>query len=345
MGRRIADYTIRSTITAALSLCVVSVLLAGFYGVALAEDLPTPNVTETKSLGVYRHLIENGDFLVVVHYDIHYDNSTDQPNLTTRKTFLLRMLDGNTSLGYSVPYPYFNDGYDEGCASLYWPNATAPLWNGNYTVRLEGNPTYWATPPMDPWTLTTSDYCTAVSQDDIRDELKEYILDIADSLEIDWDAQGALYTYAETGIVLSDVGSVYFSGAIRGLRTMCPELFDIQVIQPTVEETTYNRTQAHELRDRYNGTPIGDFTDALGDLLGGIGGQMVTGFICVAGMLGIVVLTAMKHGRASPGFLIGFPIMLVGTEAGFFSMTVLGVLSLLSVLLLAYFWFFRHGSG
>jgi len=342
MGRRPAATARRVGISAALCLTLLLLQAIALPGIAFAA-LVNPDTLELKSVQAFRHLIEPNDFLLLVHYNIYY--SANQPDDLASTTFMVRLLDGNTTLGSTTPYPFYNDGYDEGCSALYWSAGSAPLWGGNYTARIDGNPTMFSAPSMTQSPLTSGDYTTETTQDAIRDDLKSYLLAVANDLEVDWGMTGQLHFYSSAGTVFSPAGEAYFASAIRGLRNMCPSLFSLQLIEPTVQLGNYTQAQAEAYKARFDGTPVGDAIDGIGTFLGGISAQLVTTMLCVLGLLGVVVLCAIKHQKATPGFLIGFPILLVATPMGMFSFPLLGVICLLSVLNIGYFWFFRHGSG
>lgn len=345
MGRGIKAKACRVVFRAAFSICVSLVYLAAFAGLASADENP-PDALQIKSVQAFRHLIESDDMLIILHYNIHYDIPEDQPDLLASKTFLFRLFSsGNETLGSSVPYPFYNDGYDEGCASLYWAASEAPTWAGNQTLRLEGNPTKFSDPPITTHTMQPNDYNSLIDPDQIKDDFKHYIFEIADSLEINWGTESDLYTYTQAEMVLSELGEAYFTNAIPGLRSMCPDLFSVKLIQPNIEEQVYTQDQADEYAHRFDDTPVGDFTDALGDFFGGVGSQTITSMLMMVALLGVVVLTAIKHQRVSPGFLIGFPVLLIGATMGFFSYIILAIITLMCVFLLGYFFFMRHAAG
>lgn len=335
----------RSYRAAAAAVLTLAVCLA-LSGTAQAALTP-PDTLEIHDVQVYRHLLETDDMLLVFRYNIAYDDPADQPDLPADKAFLFRLVDGaNQTLGSNTPKGFYNQGYDMGCGSLYWADADAPVWgSGNATLRLEGNPTQFAGTPLTTHPMGAADYNSETEQEAIREYLKEHILDIADELEVNWGVVGELYSYTESGAVLSIVGEAYFTSAIIGLRTMCPDLFNLRLRQPTVEDQAHPQTQADSMKDRFDGTIIGDFIDGLGEFLGGIDGHVATTIGCVLALLAVVVLTAMRHQRAAPGFLIGFPLMLVPTAGGFVSWPILAIITLLCTFLLGYYLFMRHAGG
>jgi len=312
----------------------------------IAAAWTNPDTTEIKDAKVFRNLLENGDFCVVLHYEISWTASTDRANETSRQLFLIRLMDGNTSLGQVSPYPFHNYGYGESIAGLYWGANESPTWGGNYTLRVEGNPTKWAAPiPLATLGLTGDDYTVESDHDAVIEDMREYIIDIASSIENDWSLVGELYSYVRTGPVLTeDIGEAYFSGAIPGLSGLCPSLFTVQVLQPDIDDKPHPKTFEKELKSQFNNTFIDDGTQALGDLTG-VSTEMAGTLATLFGFLVVVIICAFKFQRAVPGFLIASPIALIAAPLGLISLTVLGVVSLLCIIVLMVTYFFEKAGG
>jgi hypothetical protein len=196
---------------------------------------------DIKSVEIFRHLLDDDDFLLVTHYDIHYEG--DIPEESAQTLFLFRLMDGDTQLGVSLPFPYYSYGYEEGCASLYFTAADAPTWQGEYTLRLEGNPTQFDSPPVVTYDVGFYDYAAGDTQDDQRMFLKTKIFNVARDLEDDWGGGIALISSTDVGDVLSATGEGYFRGAIRGLQSMCPALFAVKQSDPSYNYKIWGEEQ------------------------------------------------------------------------------------------------------
>lgn len=333
----------------ALVLVFLGILLLLCPTTAYAATLNLPDTTDIISAEAWRHNLEDDDFLVILHYEISYTVPGDQPDDDAEDTFLIRLMDGNTSLGVVTPYPLYNDGYGEAASALYFDSDDAPAWMGNYTLHLAGNPSLtWAggTAPSATYNMDSDDYSTKVEEEDIQDDIADYIIDIADDLDSDWGLADTLYEYVQAGLVLTEVlGEPYFVGAIPGLWYFCPQLFSVQTLQPEIGMETYTQAQADAYAAEYDDTIIGDWTTNLGNLFGGMAGQTATTLVVMCIWLGAMMFCAVKFQKATPGFLICAPILLLATPAGMYSFIIVGIVSLFCALLLGYLLFFRNATG
>jgi len=325
------------------------VVLAG-SGIA-AADPTTPDTFKIHYARAYTGVLEDGDFLLIMHYEISYDEANNTPGNDTAYLYLIRMMDGNTSLGAIKPFPFQNNGYGESCAGMYWGANDSIAWASDYTLRVEGTPSEWSSPPLATHTVSGHDYHPydgTAYPDEMESNLRGHILTIADSLEADWGISGALYSWTQAGPVLSDdLGEGYFCGAIRGLSALCPRLFSVMTLSPTIDLATYEHEQAEAYRDIYDDTIIGDATSALSELFGGIGVQLITSICCLFVFLAIVAACAMdpRIRRATPGFLIGSFMLLLAVPASLMSFMLVAVISFVCVILLGYVLFFKHAAG
>lgn len=98
-----------------------------------------PDIThQIRQVEVYRNTLEIDDQLYLFSYELEY---TFTPSDPVSDTFIFRLMNGAVLLGSTVAYPYEDNGYVRGIASLYFDAASAPAWNGAYTTYFEGNPT------------------------------------------------------------------------------------------------------------------------------------------------------------------------------------------------------------
>ncbi len=261
----------RALIIILVALCVACLMTLVGAGPVMAADYE-----HILSAKVFRHLLETGDMLVVVHLDIHRDVI---PAVPLNQFFLFRLMDatGTITLSSTIPYIYYNSGYDESAISFYFSADSAPAWGGAYVVRVSGNPEHHSSPvPEVLYTLTASDYSQFDTQVENREALGDHIIDIAHSLQLNW---GVIMTEnSDTGEVLTDTASSYFLGAIPNLRYMVPDIFPIISLLPDLGTPAHpSTTQADAYRQRYAGTIVGDALDELGSFFGGIPWNIITG--------------------------------------------------------------------
>ena len=142
---------------------VTVLLLIGLICQPAWADPAAPADLQVESAKAFCNVVEDGDFVFVFHYNIHYAEE-DQPDDPANKLFTFRLLDVNgiDYLAAIVPYVYYNSGYDQGCAAFYFTadevEEKEMSWESAYIVRISGNPEYFSSPPLTSRTLVTSDY-------------------------------------------------------------------------------------------------------------------------------------------------------------------------------------------
>jgi hypothetical protein len=319
----------------------VALLVTGLFPTSAWADEAAPTNLQFESVKVFHNVIEEDDFVLIFHYNIHYDAS--QPDEPANKVFTFRLLDtdGATYLGAIVPYAYFNSGYDQGCGAFYFTVDDAPDWEGAYVVKITGNPEYFSSPPVASRTLVTSDYSQLESQEENQTLLGNYVLDIAKDLEINWST--TLTYISDLGELLNTAGESYFRGAITGLQSMAPQIFLIQTSSPTYEETPWTSAKGEEYKARFEETSIGHFVQDIGDFFH-VPWNVITGMAIVAGMFAVAIFCQWRYGNIKPTPVAGNCFMLGGTVLGWWSPAIMAIISLfIGGLFLGYVWIFRHG--
>lgn len=325
----------------------VLVWLAILLSLALLIVLPVPAyaIDDPDSMGleeiyVNRNLVEVGDMLVYFRYVIDYGTN---PTVGADDAFVFRLVDtdATTELGSAVPYAYHEDGYGQGVSAMYFSAADAPTWGQAYFFTITGNPTQFADPPVYTLELQVSDYSTMTDQDDSQYQLGNQILSMARSLEVEW-GNTTLLTTLGSDIFLATAGVAYFTYAIPGLSEMAPGIFSSQIAPPDFSGRIWGTNQATFYADRYNGTFIGNSTSALGSLFG-VGTGLATGVVALVGIIAAIVFAAVKWGSALPGFIGGDIVMIWGFVDGWIPVGIFGVVSLLTVIYIGYWWFFNKG--
>jgi hypothetical protein len=304
------------------------------------SDPPAPTNMQFESVKVCRHLVEDDDFLLAFHYNIHYDSG--QPDTPANKLFMFRMLDtgGTDYLGSIVPYAYNNSGYDQGCSAFYFPAADAPTWEEPYIIRISGNPEYFRDPPMANYTLVTSDYSQMETSEENQVLLGNYILDVARDLENNWDT--TLLYEGDMGTVLNSTGEAYFRGSISGLQLMAPQIFSTQVTTPEYEETEWTEEQGQAYESRFEDTWVGRGLENLGDMLH-MKWNVITGIMVLAAIVALAIFCQWRYATTKPALIGGILVMLGGTVMGWVAPAIMAIVTIFFALFLGYLWFFRHG--
>jgi hypothetical protein len=320
---------------------IIGLLLTGLFPRSvLADDPPAPTNLQLESVKVCRHVIEEDDFILAFHYNIHYD--ADQPDEPANKLFTFRLLDTNgiDYLGAVVPYAYNNSGYDQGVAAFYFPAATAPDWEQAYVLRVAGNPEYFSSPPLTSYTLTLSDYSQMDTQKENQTVLGNFILDVARDLEINWST--TLLYAGDLGTVLYSTGETYFRGAIPGLQVMAPQIFPVQTTSPEYEETAYTETQGKSWEERFAGTWVVQALEGMGNLLH-MKWNVITGILVLGAIIAFAVWSQKQYETIKPALVSGSVIMIGGTELGWVASAIMAIVTIFFALFLGYVWIFRHG--
>lgn len=298
---------------------ILSVLQSG---VVLAQ-VSEPDSVDLDDIVITTNMTENQDFCCVARYELNYGTPPDE---AADETFIFKFLDSDneTVLGMALPVPFDNDGYGQGCVSFYFDSASAPTWGDDYYIAISGNPAHFAESYEVVFSITESNYSSSTERDDARDDLYDAVMTIAEELEIAWDEE--LIDSTDIGMVLSAVGERYFRRAIRGLQSMCPELFLVQVENLDYTPRSWTTTFADLLANRFNGTWVQTSFNGLAGLLDTevqTAWGFVTAILCVVAM----GFSYKQFKQVYPGFLDACVVMVVMTGLGAFSMTFHGLIA------------------
>ena len=106
--------------------------------ITLAADT-APDDLSIESAITTRNLIETGDYLFTVQFEVDWDSAASYPDEgAIDQTFLVQLIDSGTQIATVAPYPFYNDGYGHGVVSFYFSGtaAAALTWGSPYTVRI-----------------------------------------------------------------------------------------------------------------------------------------------------------------------------------------------------------------
>jgi len=326
-----------------LALAILGLLLAASPVLAIGS----PDELQINAVYVYRHCLETNDQLYLVEYFVDYDPDSnpatdDNPDENITEAYLGRLMDGLDELGAIAPYAYYDKGYDKGIFVIYFSasNPNLPVWNGVYTMKLEGNPTLdWdaATPStsVDVFDLWSSS--TGIAQ--TQNELTARILYLADQLEIAWSIN--MVDSTGTGSYLSSYGEAYFTNAIPNIQAMAPKAFAGSTTQPQWEYKEPTTDYAESRANSVIGTPL-DVTPVAD--WWGVSRMWTSSLMYLLGSIFILFCMLSPTSNYRPLVLLSTPLILAG---GY-----LGMLPLLATVLIGFFAFalsiftiFYHPSG
>lgn len=338
-------------------LLVILALMLALIPASVYADVPDPDTIEIESVQVFRHMLQANDTVCLLRYNIGYGNTT-QPDEPVDQTFIFTWVDstGNTTLGNTTAVPFHNLGYGKGCVSFYLDSDYGAYWGNLGNVTVQGTALFDAPVPSDTYTLQSGDYSTYASPADIREELRQFVIANAMFLELNWNefwmitgAEGRqidlLAFISPQYTVLSSTGEGYFTQVIANLRSMCPLLFSVQILNPTYTDQEFDQSLAETYADTYEGTEVENFLEGSSEFFGNIGAQTIGTILTIALVLFTMGFCAWKWQRATPGIVIAFPAVLVLTRMGFPDMIIVIASVGFAVLLLAFTLFFKPGAG
>ena len=309
---------------------------------APAALLDTPNALSLLSIDAYPHAVEQDDLLIVARYEIEY---TTVPSDIATETFIFKVLDETgAEIGHNTPFAFIENGYTQGVVSAYFSPKDAPQFEAALTLRFEGNPAFFATPPV--FTTTSIDWHVSSSHADTIPILKTDVIELAGQLEERWDTLegfGLLILHSAGGTVLTDFGATYFDRAVAGLRQMAPTLYQEHVIQIAPTPASFDQTYSDELSGRIDGTAIGQDLGRIADGLN-VSTGLVKVALSFAAFLTVYVLLRKKIESERVALIIssagvGVTLPLVGL----LPMAAMGLFGLLAGGIIAFVLFFGRG--
>ena len=262
-------------------------------GIVLA--IGDPDSVSIGDVYVFRDVIETGDQLYFVRYDVSY-NAT--PSENAEDTWQMALYDSSGSLITTRPLNY----YQHNIISIYLQPAEALTWEAAHKVRIMGMPSVFGTltegTNMRTRTLASGDYYE-------ESFLGGVMTTQAGILETDW----SIDLLTATG-KLNSTGSTFFLEAVPGLGTMCPEIFDVVVSDVEIDYVTYPHTYGPGLSG-HAGSKLSGAVGEIGGLIGVSSGWMSWWMILVIFLMlaGIIFAGVGNPGWAMAG---GFAMIAVG---------------------------------
>ncbi len=199
----------------------------------------------------YQGVLETGDLLIVVEYDLPYAST---PTEIVSDTYFATFRRATTVLNSVEPFAFNNKGYGVGVFSFYWTASevstdSIEFSNTNsedYKVTLQGKVGVFpgSVPSTTTGTITWDTSGTA--------GLQSYISDHAYVLENNsaWAANSQDLIANTVGVnQLTDTGAEYFSNAVPQSRNMVPDLFPSGVTAIGFTEETFSDSHNNSIND------------------------------------------------------------------------------------------------
>lgn len=311
-----------------------------------AQAIADPDRLAIEQVTAYSGVINSGDMLVVIQYDIDYDTL---PILAATDAFICRFMVDDSEVNASEIIAFNNLGYGLGVCSVYFSDldrtaAGIEFDNPNaedYEVQIQGKPSAFASPP----TVTTLSIQYRDSTQTVP-LLTADISEIANSLQndADWLANDlTLITFTTGQQVLTSIGEAYLGQAIPNLQLMVPDLFGSSTTSPDVFERDFGTSEEDRLLSQWDASPVGPIFEGLGDELR-IGKTWILALLGVGLLVLAFFIATEVSGSSAFGMLVlpfAFPLAIA---AGFGPMTAVFFVTAMFVLGLMYSLFLRRAG-
>ena len=291
-------------------------LMGVFMFVTPCLAISPPDDIDILGVWAYRNCRETGDQLYLVEYEI---NDSPTPSETVTEAYMVRLMDGNTTLSYVYPFAYHNKGYDKGVAAIYFSSADPPDWDGPYIMELLGSPfSEWEGElpsvlyfPFDLWQDNDKDITQVL--------VGSRIIWLAEELEADW-GDNMVETSLTGKQVLTTYGAGYFTNVVPYLSDIAPKIFPegsqsmpTTIVSPEIPPEQERTDYADSLVSGIIGTPL-DLTPLANTL--GVSRGALTAILYYAMVLVLLVVVTRRIGSYRPAMLFGGFLMIVGSFVG-----------------------------
>jgi hypothetical protein len=244
---------------------------------------------------VFRNVVETGDQLYFVRYDVSYD---PVPSEDPEDTWQMALYDVSGNLVATRPLNY----YQHNIISIYLTSLQAITWGAEHQVKIMGMPSVFGNLTegvnMRTRTLAGGDYKE-------KDFLAGIMIAQAKILETDWGI-----TLLTADDKLNSTGKTFFLAAVHGLGTMVPEIFEVVVGGVDITYKDYNQTYAESLEanagTRFS-TAISDISNLIRVPSTWMGFWLfLIVFLMIAGIIFV------GEGNPGWGFIGGFSVLALG---------------------------------
>jgi len=307
---------------------------------AYATDPPDSRPT-ISNVHAFRNLKETGDVAIFGEYRIPYTVIPDEPSSSTYMIILVDSTGNET--GFTVPYAFFDFGYNLGAWGMYFEAADNFTWGADYTIRIAQSPAYFTAPENFDYEMSSTAWTSSTSEEDNQLELAIAVIATAERMEAEYTD----YTLLEAGltgtVLYSPTGENYFRNVMNGLQVLAPTLFLYQIIPYDTDIPEYGTNMSDNYTGRFTGTFIGDEVTATGNQFGLTGtAVMAMGFSFPIG-LAFTIVSAKKFHKIEPGLLVFALIIMVTYMMGWMPPAIFATVYQCMGVYLAYVWFLARG--
>lgn len=341
-------------------LIILAIWLIATFVPAMVSAYDDPDTVDVINARVFRHMLEANDTLMMARFDISYGNASYQPQHGINTTFdFTYTTTGSVVAGNVTAYPMTNMGYLQGLVGFYWAanDTDIPAWGDLGNITATGDAAYFGAPlPTDTYTLISSDYVSVSSPADIREDLRHWLIAQLTFVELDWNNWFADIGYENRQIdllavippeytVLHTSGEAYMSNTVDDFRDMCPNIYWLQITQPTHDEGNWTLTQQSRYEQLHTTDYVGNATTAVGNLMGGVDQIWAASILTLFASLGVVIVCQHYWQKANIGMLIAYVIILLATPEGLIQMGLMALFPFIAVLLIAHTFFWSRSAG
>lgn len=322
---------------------VFGIAVSTILGISNPDEIDWGNdPNDVPTYRVFENCRETGDMLFIAEVTCNY--STTPTDYNASEAFLFELLDtDNTTTLLSKPLQSFGDRP----ISIYQTASqvtAANLTSGsNYTLRMTGNPTIFATGTNNTIYvgLAESNYIDQSVATDEANPLRNFCINMAENMEDYDDAEGDYITTIQGVRYLTTAGGSLFLQGVPGLDTLCPILFSSGSIQMSSDapESTGAYAAVFTPLSQW-GTTTSNGLTAIGEFLGI--NQALAGSVVLFTL--VIMLAWYVYSRTQSGITVVLMIgatPFMGAWLGLMPMALAFILVIFIVILLGYFFFSR----
>ena len=327
--------------TALVLAFLVSLLPARVWAI---EPADTFSIISARAYG---SLLATDDVLLVIHYDIAYEDCPDSrgehecPEETATEAYLGAYYDDSAGVTRvsAAPVYFVVSGYGQGVMSVYLNPTDVDDWDITWgdedAARISGNPTLFTLPPKLDTDIVWRD------SDDAGTTLATDVRAIATTLENRPEWAGVSLRFGDR---LEPDGEDYFESAIPNLRLMAPDLFAGSIINPDFIERDHGDSYANDLMDLWDDSGIENQFEDLADSLQQPVSMVSTAFVLVIGLI-----AAVWAAKLTGNGLVTIPVLAIviaaGTLIGFVPMVLTGSIGFMAALTVGFVLFLKRVGG
>jgi len=308
--------------TSSLLLVAIVLIVLALPVLAIGD----PSSISIESVRVFQNIFALGDRLVVIEEKVMY---TPDPPEWPEDAYTVGIY-SEAVQKFSRPLSY----YDHSASSIYVSPSENLTWEGPYSVKVYGNPSYF--PPlteglnMKTMALSGGNWISG-GESTSRIYLGVWVLALAEEFHTSWGI--AMLTASGK---LNAVAAAFFEEVIPGLQSVCPTIFEVASSYLPTDSTTFTKSYETDLLSRAGA----HLTATLAGISGvtGIPVMLVGGILL--GIMFFVLAGRIFTATGNPGLAIGvgLPFIFAGNIIGLLplSITFIGIALVLVVFALTF---------